>query len=87
MSAKVEFERGESGEVSSWDGSTMTVLASGPYAPGAPTRMKIHLETTAVDVEARAKDSKRVADGRFQVRLRVINLRREQLELLATLST
>lgn len=83
----VKFARGETGHVIAWDGGTLTVTSPSAYAPGAPTQVVVVFDDGEVTVETRTKDSKRTPEGHYNVRLRVINLRREDREKIATLLT
>ena len=66
----------------SWVGfakDVLEVLSPAPYAPGAP----IALEVDGTPLQGKSLGSKRQADGRFLVRMRLINLRREHRAMLA----
>ena len=63
-------------------GEVLEVLSPTPYAPGAP----ISLEVDGIPLQGKALGSKRQDDGRFHVRMRMINLRREHREMLVAKS-
>ena len=88
MSIAASFARGETGHLVSWDGETMILNASAAYAPGSPIEASLSLQDGPLRVEGRTKDSKRDAIGAFNVRVRIINLRREdKARLLAALAS
>ena len=80
---KIRLDGGEEGRATSFDGSTLTLRSPRAFAPGAP----IHFCTVDLgekrSFEGRTLGSKRVDDGRFEVRLRFVNLRRDDRELLS----
>lgn len=84
MTVAATFLRGETGHLVSWDGETMVLSASAAYAPGSPLEATLQLVDGPLRVEGRTKDSKRDASGAFSVRVRVINLRREDKARLQT---
>ncbi len=63
------------------DGNLLTLLSPRAFAPGAPIRFAI-LGEVERSFEGRTIASKRVEDGRFEVRMRFVNLRRPDRELL-----
>jgi hypothetical protein len=75
------LESGEEGEAMSFDGNTLTLLSRRAFAPGAPIRFSSFGEVER-SFEGRTLGSRRVDDGRFEVRLRLVNLRRADRELL-----
>lgn len=83
---KVTLREGE-GVLLGYAKNVVELVAPGPYAPGAPA----HFEIGDLALEGRSLGSKRLSDGRFQVRFRLITLRREDRERLeaigATLAT
>ena len=52
------------------------------FAPGSPIRFALVLPDEARPLEGRALGSKRVDNDHFEVRLRFVNLRRADRELL-----
>ena len=71
---------GEDAELVSLEGIQAAI-----FAPGAPIAFEAVLEDGPVALEGKSHGSKRRGDGRFDVRLRMINLRREDRERLAAL--
>jgi hypothetical protein len=68
---------GAEGEAISFDGEMFVGIVTRAFAPGTPFTGAITLADGAVAIEGRATGSKRTADGRFEVRARLINMRRE----------
>lgn len=64
------------GEVSDLDGERLHVISPTPYAPGQRFSGSIQLDGGAVTVEGRSQSSKKREDGRFEVRVRLVNLSR-----------
>lgn len=81
MSEPCTLPGGLAGTAESWDGAVLVVTSPRAFAPGAPVR----LELGALGVEGKALGSKKRDDGSFEVRLRAVNLRREQRAALDAL--
>jgi hypothetical protein len=77
------LDSGEDAEALGFDGTTLTMLSPRAYAPGAPIHFSATTDEDARNFEGRAIGSKRVDDGRFEVRMRFVNLRRADRELLS----
>lgn len=82
MSVHVRVTGGE-GELVALEGEVITAVFARAFAPGAPVKMEASLGEAAHAVEGKTIGSRRREDGRFDVRLRAINLRRETREALA----
>jgi hypothetical protein len=82
MSVKIRLDSGEEAEARTFDGALLTLLSPRAFAPGAPIRFTAATEGEARHFEGRALGSKRVDEGQFEVRMRFVNLRREDRELL-----
>ncbi len=80
---KLRLDSGEDAEACSFDGVVLTVLSPRAFAPGAPIRFSATAGGDARSFEGRTIGSKRVDDAHFEVRLRLVNLRRVDRELLA----
>jgi len=81
---KVRLESGEDAEARRFDGNLLIMSSPRAFAPGSPIRFTA---TTAEDVrsfEGRAIGSKRVDEARFEVRMRFVNLRRQDRKLLSS---
>lgn len=69
------------GAPAAWGGynkQVLTLICPAPYAPGQPMRFSVD----GVALEGKSLGSKRQPDGRFEVRLRLVNLRKEHREML-----
>lgn len=66
-------------DVESWDGTVMVLHSPRAFAPGAPLALSLlpPEPAVAVSLDAKALGSKKREDGRFEVRVRLVNLRRE----------
>jgi hypothetical protein len=74
---------GAEGNAISFEGEFLVAVVSKPFAPGTPLRGTIVVGESEIGIEGRATGSKRTPEGTFEVRARVINLRkvdRERLE-------
>ncbi|MCA9529452.1 MAG: hypothetical protein KC543_04895 [Myxococcales bacterium] len=80
-SAPAPSAEGE-GEVRSFDGRTLTFVSPAAYAPGAPVSMTVLVGGAPVGLEGRSLGSRRLPDGRFEARMRMVNLRRSTRETL-----
>ena len=83
MSVQIRLDSGEDAEARTFDGALLTLLSPRAFAPGAPIRFTATTQADTRTFEGRAIGSKRVDDSRFEVRMRFVNLRRDDRELLA----
>ncbi len=83
MSATVELASGEQGEAVRLDGEIIHLVLPRAFAPGAPFRSTVRLAEVAVELDGRCIGSKRRDDGRFDVRARLVSLRRGDRECLS----
>lgn len=81
---KLWLESGEEGEAKAIEGNTLTLLSPRAFAPGSPIRFSVVLDDRKRSFEGRTIGSMRVAEGSFEVRLRFVNLRRSDRELLVS---
>ncbi len=65
------------GSAVSFDGEFLVARVSRPFAPGTPIRGSLTIGELEIQIEGRATGSKRMPDGTFEIRARLINLRRE----------
>jgi hypothetical protein len=79
---KLQLDGGEEVQATSFDGNTLTLLSPRAFAPGSPIRFSVAVYDASRSFEGRTIGSKRLDDGRFEVRLRCVNLRRADRELL-----
>lgn len=76
------------GDALAFAGEALTLTLTRAFAPGAPIRVRLVIDGADFTVEARAIGSKRRDDGTFEVRVRLVNLSREdRLRLEATNAT
>lgn len=79
---KLRLDSGEEADARTFDGAVLTVLSPRAFAPGAPIRFSATTDGEARSFEGRAIGSKRVDNVHFEVRLRLVNLRRADREVL-----
>jgi len=78
---KVRLETGEEAEAVAFEGNLLKLRSPRAFAPGAPIRFKT-TEDEPRSLEGRTIGSKRLDDRCFEVRMRFVNLRRNDRELL-----
>jgi hypothetical protein len=66
-----------SGELVSFDGEFLVARVSKAFAPGTPFHGSVALEGGPLAIEGRANGSKRTSEGAYELRARIVNLRRE----------
>jgi hypothetical protein len=81
---KIRLESGEEAEATAFDGALLTLRSPCAFAPGSPIRFAATTDAGDRSLEGRALGSKRVDDAHFEVRMRFVNLRREDRDLLLT---
>jgi hypothetical protein len=79
---KLRLESGQDAVGLAFDGNLMKLMSPIAFAPGSPIRFTAAGEHGQRKFEGRALGSKRVQGAEFEVRLRLVNLRREDRELL-----
>jgi hypothetical protein len=70
------------GEALSLEGEVLALVLPRAFAPGAPIAFSAELEGEAVSLHGKTIGSKKREDGRFDVRVRMTNLRRLDRERL-----
>ncbi|HJL18028.1 MAG TPA: hypothetical protein RMH99_20360 [Sandaracinaceae bacterium LLY-WYZ-13_1] len=85
MKGAITLERGGDGEVVALEGEVLRAVLSRAFAPGAPVGMTVDAGDETVPVSAKTIRSVKRDDGRFDVRLRLVNLRREHRAALERL--
>lgn len=68
---------GGEGEAIAWSRDVLHLVLPRAFAPGAPIALTVELEGGALELTGKTLGSKRRDDGRFDVRARLIDLRRE----------
>ncbi len=81
MSIPAQLPDGD-GEALTFDGEWLSCVLSRAFAPGSPVSLKLAMPNGVLALSGKAASSRRMDDGRFAVRLRLITLRREQREAL-----
>ena len=81
MSIGCDFAEGK-GELVSFTRDQLHAIGPVPYAPGTPIRLNVALTEVSIPIEAKCGGSKRREDGRFDLTLRVINMRRLHREAI-----
>ena len=79
---EVWLEDGLEAEAKSMQGTVLVLLSPKAFAPGSPIRFSIAHDGAERTLEGRTIASKRVHADRFEVRLRLVNLRRQDRERL-----
>ena len=79
---KIRLESGEEADAQRFDGNFLILLSPRAFAPGSPIGFFLADEAENRSFEGRTIGSKRVDGGLFEVRLRFVNLRRADRELL-----
>jgi len=82
---EIRLEGGEGAEARTFDGSQLSFLSPRAFAPGAPIRFTVTTGGAVRGFEGRAIASKRVDDARFEVRMRFVNLRRDDRPIWSAL--
>ncbi len=83
MIGAVRVEGGGEGQALSVAGEVITLTLPRAFAPGAPFRGAVLLEEREIALEGRTVGSRKTPDGTFEVRVRLVNLRREDRLRLA----
>ncbi|MGB5284104.1 MAG: hypothetical protein WBN29_06310 [Polyangiales bacterium] len=78
----LRLESGQDAVGLAFDGNLLTLTGPVAFAPGSPIRFSAKGEEGDRKLEGRVLRSKRVGQQQFEVRLRLVNLRREDRELL-----
>ena len=74
---RVLYDNGVEGVFVDWRDHLLTLTCSIAYAPGAPLRATLAMPGGDLGIQSRVIGSKKRDDGLFNVRMRMINLRRE----------
>jgi hypothetical protein len=83
----VTFSDGASGFACGYDGAVLALICERAHPPGRPLELSLRVEGAELPLTLRGKSagSKRRDDQRFDVRLRLHSLRREQRQQLEQL--
>jgi hypothetical protein len=77
------LESGEDAEAVAYDGNLLTLRSPRAFAPGSPIRFAAAADGEVRNFEGRAIGSRRIDDAHFEVRMRFVNLRRDDRDFLA----
>lgn len=69
---------GNDGHAVAFDGAVIECLVTAPQAPGRPVDIVLQLGDGRLTLRTKSRGSRRADDGRFQVWLRPVALRREE---------
>lgn len=72
----LRFSTGEEGHAVAFTGEVLDVRAAGSHPVGQPLQVVLALPDGALTLDARSRGSRRLEDGWFEVRLRLVALRR-----------
>ena len=81
MSAPASAPGGD-GEALGFAGKMLVCALPRAFAPGAPIELSVVAGEEALALRGKSIGSRRREDGRFEVRMRLVNLRREHREAL-----
>jgi hypothetical protein len=73
----IAFGDGSDGYVASFEGTVLLAVGERAYAPGRPLELVLKLDGGDARVRAKAIGSKRREDGAFDVRVRLVDLRKD----------
>lgn len=76
------LEDGREAELLGLDGEIVELVSPRAFAPGAPLGLRARDPEGPLELRAKSLGSKRREDGRFDVRVRLVNLRRADRERL-----
>lgn len=79
---KLRLESGHDALGLRFDGKLLKLTSPLAFAPGSPIRFTAIVEAGERSFEGRVLGSKRMDEQGFEVRLRLVNLRRDDRELL-----
>lgn len=82
----VTVDGGASGEAVAMAGEILSLVLDKAFAPGQPLRFTVAMGGRTEQLAAKALGSKRRSDDRFDVRVRLVNLRKTVREALAELN-
>jgi hypothetical protein len=78
----IRFADGASGVAVGYDGAVIHMICERAHPPGRPLEITVTAAEQSICVRGKSAGSKRRDDGRFDVRLRLHSLRREEREQL-----
>lgn len=85
MSVPATLPDGSPGEAVAFQGETLHAVLPRAFAPGAPVQLALAFPSGSTTVRGKTQHSKRRQDGRFDVHMRVLDLRRDDRQRLESL--
>lgn len=82
MGVPAELVDGSAAEAVAYDGKLLAVVTPRALAPGQPAQLHVHVGEAPLSLAGRSIGSRLREDGRFDVRLRLVNLTREARQAL-----
>jgi len=82
MTVEIDLDGGDKAEIRSFQGNILAFLSPRAFAPGAPIRFGAVIGDRRRAFEGRSIGSRREEGDRFEVRMRFVNLRRDDREAL-----
>jgi hypothetical protein len=82
MTLRLSMGGGE-GEATMLEGEVLYAIAPRAYAPGSRVTFSAEVADGTIAIEGKAVYSKKREDGRFDLRMRLFNVRREDRERIA----
>lgn len=73
------------GELLAVEGEWATIVSVKAFAPGQPLSFDLQDDAGTFGIGGKAQGSKRLEDGRFRVKMRLVNLRRDLRERMLAL--
>jgi hypothetical protein len=77
---------GAEGFATALEGEFLVAVVARAFAPGTPLKGTVTIDGVAIGIEGRATGSKRTPEGTFEVRARLVNLRKTDRERLEAAS-
>ncbi len=77
MTVEIELQSCEKAEICSFEGNILTFVSPRAFAPGAPIQFGAFVGDHHRAFEGRSLGSRRIEGDRFEVRMRFVNLRRD----------
>jgi hypothetical protein len=84
MSVRIRVSEHE-GEAVAFDGQFLSIVLPKAFAPGQPLTIAFVDAEAPLRIEGRSLGSKRLPEGRFEIRLRLVSPRREHQAILSSL--
>jgi hypothetical protein len=85
MPVLFKVSAGEEGEVQGFSDPVLSLSCNKAFSPGRPICFKLLSDQGELTLQGKTIGSKRQLDDRFEIRVKVINLRRAEKELLLAL--